>query len=325
MKVLVTGSSGKLGRALVAAFADAGHDVFAVARGTAPPIGVIAVTAIGEGYGSEACRRALAGMDAVVHCASLTRIDPARGGTEGNFARANADATRSLASAAAAQGLTRFVYISSVSVNGLHSGAAPFTVSDRPNPQSAYSRSKHDAERAVTDVAGETGMAFVIVRPPRIIWHALSGNLAQLAALIRRGFPLPFGAIAGNRRDNVSAHNLIALLTATLDAPGAANQILLVSDGDPLSTRDLMLAVGHHAGKAAKLLPVPKPILRLLITLMPARFRGALDAEGLYRELTGDLRIDIAATIEKTGWRPSAPILGSGQASGESVGRGTAS
>jgi nucleoside-diphosphate-sugar epimerase len=290
--ILVTGANGKLGRALVEHFVASGQGVHAVARSMPGdlPDGANGF-AVGPLSPATDWSAALSGVATVIHCAALTWVDPEATDQTG-FQTVNVDATERLARQAAESGVKRLVYISSLTVNGKHSGAQPFRHDDEPNPGSPYSRSKWDAEQALRRIEAETGLEIVVVRPPRIIWPELTGNLALMAKLIKKGVPLPFGLLDKNARDNVSAKTLVGAVAKVSVDPAAAGKTLLVSDGNPMSTRALAVWLGERVGKKAKLVPVPVSVLRLLITAIPQRFLGKLNRKEMLDELVLDLKVD---------------------------------
>jgi nucleoside-diphosphate-sugar epimerase len=290
--ILVTGANGKLGRALVEHFVASGQGVHAVARSMPGdlPDGANGF-AVGPLSPATDWSAALSGVATVVYCAALTWVDPEATDQTG-FQTVNVDATERLARQAAESGVKRLVYISSLTVNGKHSGAQPFRHDDEPNPGSPYSRSKWDAEQALRRIEAETGLEIVVVRPPRIIWPELTGNLALMAKLIKKGVPLPFGLLDKNARDNVSAKTLVGAVAKVSVDPAAAGKTLLVSDGNPMSTRALAVWLGERVGKKAKLVPVPVSVLRLLITAIPQRFLGKLNRKEMLDELVLDLKVD---------------------------------
>jgi nucleoside-diphosphate-sugar epimerase len=247
---------------------------------------------------------AINGIDTVIHCAALTWIYPSDTDQSG-FQTVNVDATRTLAEQAVAAGVTRLVFISSLTVNGKHSGAKPFRHDDVPNPASAYSRSKWDAEQALRAIEAEHGLEIIVVRPPRIIWPELTGNLALMAKLIRRGIPMPFGSLDKNARDNVSAGNLVAAIVKSATVSAAAGQTLLVSDNDPMSTRALLLRIGGIVGRKPRLLPVPAVVLEAAMGIIPQRLLGKLNRTEMLDELTRDLRVDGDFTRECLDWTPA--------------------
>jgi nucleoside-diphosphate-sugar epimerase len=306
--ILVTGANGKLGRALVEHFVASGQGVHAAAR--AMPVGLpegATGFAVGPLSSATDWRAALSDVATVIHCAALTWIDPEATDQTG-FQTVNVDATERLARRAAESGVKRLVYISSLTVNGKHSGAQPFRHDDVPNPGSPYSRSKWDAEQALRRIEAETGLEIVVVRPPRIIWPELTGNLALMAKLIKRGIPLPFGLLDKNVRDNISAVNLVEAIARCAAEPEAAGKTQLVSDGTPMSTRALAVWLGERVGRKAKLLPVPERLLRLLITVVPRRLLGSLNRKEMLDELVLDLKIDRPETEEHPRMQAARPV-----------------
>jgi nucleoside-diphosphate-sugar epimerase len=290
--ILVTGANGKLGRALVEHFVASGQGVHAVARSMPVdlPEGATGF-AVGPLSSATDWSAALSGVTTVIHCAALTWIDPEAADQSG-FQTVNVDATERLARQAAESGVKRLVYISSLTVNGKHSGAQPFRHDDVPNPGSPYSRSKWDAEQALRRIEAETGLEIVVVRPPRIIWPELTGNLALMAKLIKKGVPLPFGLLDKNTRDNVSAETLVGAVAKVSVDPAAAGKTLLVSDGNPMSTRALAVWLGEKVERKTKLLPVPELMLRLGMRIIPQIFLGKLNRSEMIDELTLNLRIE---------------------------------
>lgn len=304
--VLVTGAAGRLGAALSSALEQRGWAVHRAARNPERQ-GYIGVGTIGPDTSWE---RALDGVEAVVHCAALTWLaDGTPEEQEAAFQRANRHGTAALARQAADAGIRRFVLISSATVNGRSSGRDVFRADDPPNPDSAYSRSKRDAEADLFAIAQSVQMDAVAIRPPRIIWPQLSGNLALLAKLVRLGVPLPFGSIDFNRRDNISPDSLIDLAALSLEHPGAAGRVFLASDGTPFSTRELLVRIGKHVGRAPRLLPVPVPIVRSTVRAAPQRLLGRMTRAEMELELLGNLALDISPARKLLGWSPAPSII----------------
>ena len=152
-------------------------------------------------------------------------------------------------------------------------------------------------------------MEVVIVRPPRIIWPDLGGNLRSLAALIRRRIPLPFGSVTANRRDNISGSNMVDLIDVCLRKPGIGGETFLASDGDALSTSELMHRLGRYVGVAPVLLPVPAWAIRQLIAVMPERLLGRMSRPAMQSEILGNLEVDLAHTMDRLGWNPAHKTL----------------
>jgi len=297
-RILVTGATGFLGRAVAAHLVAGGRNVCAASRrlpDEASP-GVDAI-ALGNLSADTDWSAALVGIGTVVHCAARAHVlketsaDPLA-----RFRAVNTAASLSLARQAAAAGVRRFVFISSIGVNGAETRGRPFRHDDVPRPHSPYAISKHEAELGLATVAAKTGLEVVVIRPPLIIGPDPKGNLATLNRFIARGLPLPFGLIKGNRRDLVSRDTLCRLIEAVLDHPAAANQTFLVSDGSAISTRTLLQRMAADQGRSLTLLPVPPALLALPLKLAG---RGAMASQ-----LLGDLEVDIAHTRQTLDWAP---------------------
>lgn len=246
-------------------------------------------------------RPALEGVTAVVHAAARVHVmreeaaDPLA-----EFRRANVEGTLALARQAAAAGVERFIFISSIKVNGESTPRdRPFSAADVPQPQDPYGVSKLEAERALGELARETRLEVVIVRPPLVYGPGVKANFFALLKWLQRGVPLPFGAIR-NRRSLVALDNLVDLVATCVEHPAAPGQTLLVSDGDDLSTTELLRRLAHALGKPARLVPVPEPVL-----IFAAR---ALGAGSIARRLCGSLCVDIAPTRSLLGWAPPLSV-----------------
>jgi nucleoside-diphosphate-sugar epimerase len=209
----------------------------------------------------------------------------------------NVDATLRLARQAAAFGVKRFVYISSIKVNGEQTlPGQKFTADMTANPSDAYGISKFEAENGLLSLAKETGIEVVIIRPPLVYGPGVKANFAKMMAWVAKGIPLPFGSIDKNCRSMVGLGNLVNLLILCTSHPKAANQVLLVSDDDDLSTAGLIRALGHALGRSAHLLPVPESFLS-----WGARLLGM---KSFADRLLGNLQVDITKTKELLDWHP---------------------
>lgn len=298
--VLVTGAGGFLGRAVVAHLAARGRKVRAGVRQDAGgwPSGVKAVS-LGDLSATPDTDAALSGVDAVVHCAARAHVlKETAGDPLALFRQINTEATLTLARQAAAVGVRRFIFISSIGVNGSRTRGRAFRHDDPAQPHSPYAVSKHEAEQGLAALAAETGLEVVVIRPPLILGRDPKGNLATLNRVMARGLPLPFGLVTGNRRDLVSLETLADLIDVVLEHPAAAGQTFLVSDGAPLSTRTLLERMAGWQGRSATLLPVPPGLLSL-----PLRLAGKA---ALAAQLFGDLEVDIDHTQRTLGWSPPA-------------------
>ncbi|MHC8396049.1 UDP-glucose 4-epimerase family protein [Pseudomonas sp. LB3P93] len=240
---------------------------------------------------------ALAGVDAVIHSAARVHVmndtseDPL---TE--FRRINVAGTLNLATQAADAGVRRFVYISSIKVNGEGTVlGSPFFADAVPGPVDPYGISKMEAEQALRVLADRTGMEVVIVRPPLVYGPGVKANFLSMMRWLNKGIPLPFGSIH-NRRSLVALDNLVDLIVVCVDHPAAANQTFLVSDGEDLSTSQLLRRMGTALGAPARLLPVPCWMLET--------GAAVLGKKDLSQRLCGSLQVDITKNRELLGWEP---------------------
>ena len=295
--VMITGANGFVGIALVAHLARNGHRIRAAVRRTEhdPHPGVDIVN-VGDMDGDTHWRPSLEGMDIVVHCAARVHVmresaaDPLL-----EFRRVNVAGTLNLARNAVAAKVRRFIYISSIGVNGAETFGKAFSAADQPRPHSPYAVSKHEAELALQQLAQVTGLEVVIIRPPLIFGPNAPGNFNKLMQALDRGIPLPLGAIKNNR-SLVSLDNLVDLITICLNHPNAARQTFLVSDDEDVSTTDLLRRVAAALGRPARLIPVPAAVLR-------AAARALGKAEFAQR-LCGSLQVDISPTRQLLDWAP---------------------
>jgi len=300
MRVLVTGAAGFVGRALCPALAAAGHEVIAgVREGTAPP-GAHAHRTLGDLAGERPLDAAVAGIDAVVHLAARAHVmretaaDPLV-----LYRRANVDGTRRLAEAAARAGVSRFVLMSSIKVNGERTAIRPFTEDDPPAPADAYGISKREAEETLAAVASKTGLSAIALRVPLVYGPGVRANFLELLRLCDSAWPLPFGGIAGNRRSLIHLANLTDAIAVALVHP-SADGVYLVSDGEDLSTAALIRRLRAALGRPARLVPVPA---RLLDTLFRLLGKGALADR-----LCGSLAVDTGRIARDLGWRPPCTV-----------------
>ena len=299
-RVLVTGASGFVGRGLMARLAGSGS-------GWAPVAGVRRAAetfcdewALGplEDFGGESGLPDE--LDAVVHLAGRAHVlkeseaDPLE-----VFRRVNAEGTLRLARQVAEARVRRFVFVSSVGVNG-NVSERPFTERDVPAPQEPYAVSKYEAEQGLQALAAETGMDVVIVRPPLVYGPEASGNFERLLGWVKKGVPLPLGAVTRNRRSLVALGNLVDLLVTCLTHPAAANQVFLAGDGEDLSTAELLRRVAVAMGKPPRLLPVSPGLLRAA-----AR---AIGRDEMARRLLDSLQVDISHTRKTLGWEPPVSV-----------------
>lgn len=243
----------------------------------------------------------LANQQVVIHAAARAHImkdevpDPLV-----EYRRVNVEGTLNLARQAAAAGVKRFVFISSIKVNGeLTPLGQPFKAADTPAPEDAYGLSKWEAEQGLWNVQQETGMEVVIIRPPLVYGPGVKGNFASMMKLVAKGLPLPLGAIH-NQRSLVALDNLVDLIITCIDHPAAANQVFLAGDGQDLSTTELLRGVADAMGKPARLVPVPAGLLMFGATL--------LGKKAVAQRLLGSLQVDISKARELLGWEPPVSL-----------------
>lgn len=299
---LVTGATGFVGRALCAQLVRGGQRVRACARSQPSGFTMPGIEPVHTGDLSlqNDWSRLLAACDTVVHLAARVHVmretvtDPLA-----EFRRANVAATERLATQAAAAGVRRLVYVSTIKVNGEHTADRPFSETDEPTPVDAYALSKWEAEQVLHRIAAESGLEIVIVRPPLIYGPGVKGNFLSLLRLVGSGLPLPF-ASCHNRRSLVGLNNFIDLLVQCVLHPAAAGQTFLVSDGEDLSTPELLRRMAQAFGKHACLLPVPAGWLQLA-----ARLAGRT---GVYERLCGSLQVDTGNTRRVLNWSPPQTV-----------------
>lgn len=298
MRVLVTGANGFVGKALCPYLASLGHDVVPAVR---RPSGVCNERIISD---DASLKAALEGCDSVVHLAARTHVmrehetDPLA-----VFRINNVDPTLELATRAVEVGVRRFVFISTVKVNGEGTVSGySFKPDDPASPKDPYAISKWEAEQRLFEVANKTGIEVVIVRPPLVYGPGVKGNFASLIKLVRKGVPLPLGALR-NRRSLISLDNLLSFTALCVDIDRSSNakgQIFLVSDSEDVSTTELLQRVAKAYGHKIRLFPVPIGLMRLVAQCT----RRSLLAE----RLLGSLVVDDSKAREMLGWYPPSDM-----------------
>lgn len=299
--VLVTGASGFVGRRLTDALRASGRDVRAAyrsPRSVTPDVHSVQVGGLGP---DTDWTEALQGVDTVVHLAARVHVmndkvlDPLA-----EFRRVNVEGTLVLARQAAAAGVRRFVFVSSIKVNGESTlPGKPFTADDTPAPQDGYGISKYEAETGLLALARNAGMEVVIIRPVLVYGPGVGANFLSMMRWLKKGVPLPLGAIR-NRRSMVALDNLVDLIAVCLDHPAASGQVFLASDGEDLSTPDLLRRTANALGKRAFLVPVPAIFLKV--------GAGLIGKGDVAQRLCGSLQADISKNKTLLGWIPPVSV-----------------
>lgn len=301
--ILVTGATGFVGTALIARLLADGLPVrAAIRRESALEKFKVETALVGDLSAETDWQEAVANVDAVIHTAARVHVmsdgasDPLM-----EYRRTNLHGTLRLARQAAEAGVRRFVFVSSIKANGEATLVGNAFSADGPTaPVDPYGVSKLEAEQALRELATQTGMEVVIVRPPLVYGPGVKANFRTMMSIVARRIPLPLGGITGNRRSMVSLDNLVDLLTTCVHHPAAGNQTFLVSDGEDLSTAQLLNRLGQAMGKPARLLPVPASWLE----------RGAsmLGRANVAQRLCGSLQVDISKTRRVLGWTPPITV-----------------
>lgn len=296
MNLLVTGASGFVGRAVCAQLSQRFY-VTAAARSSATTGAGYAQVTVGATNGATNWTAALRGQDVVIHLVARVHVvtdistDPLA-----EFRAVNVTGSVNLARQAAEAGVKRMVFLSSVKVNGEYSPVGqPFTEDSALAPSDFYGVSKLEAEIALRAIAHETGMELVIIRPPLVYGPGVKANFAALLRAVKAGWPLPLGKIA-NRRSLVGLDNLVSFIETCAVHPQAGGQTFLVSDGNDLSTPELIRRLALAAKVPARLWPVPAWLLET--------GAAAVNKGGVVRRLCGNLQVDISKARNLLGWLP---------------------
>lgn len=299
MTVLITGANGFVGSGVCSRLLRAGIQVRPVVRTayySESPVNSLAPV-VAHLQADTDWAASLKGVTEVIHLAARVHVmDEQTVDPLGAYRQVNVAITLNLARQAATAGVRRFLFVSSIKVNGEATLAGrPFTADDTPAPLHPYGVSKLEAEQGLRDIEAQTGMEVVIVRPPLVYGPGVKANFASMMRWVARGTPLPLGAIH-NARSMVALDNLVDLLVICLNHPAAAGQTFLVSDGEDASTTELLRRTARAMGKKAFLLPVPVFALELAAALLGKRI--------VAERLCGSLQVDIDKTRRMLGWTP---------------------
>lgn len=307
MRILITGANGFVGRSLYHALMQAGNIMRGTVRQHRQCTGLISekevakdIIAVGNIGPYTDWSEALEGIDVVIHVAGRAHI---LHDTESNplaaFRHVNTAGTERLAWASVERGVRRFVYISSIGVNGNLTSEAAFTEWDAPKPHNDYALSKWEAEQVLQRIAAKSGIEVVVVRPPLVYGPGVKANFFRLLKWVERSIPLPLASV-DNRRSLVALDNLVDLLVHCVQHPGAAGETFLVSDGEDLSTPELIRQIAAKMDRPARLTPCPTGLLRLGAHLLG---KGTM-----LEQLCGSLQVDISKAEQILGWKPPVSV-----------------
>lgn len=301
--IVVTGATGFVGGAVLERLsALANFELIAAVRKPVSALSGRATSVHVAGLEADTdWREALQATNVVIHCAARVHVmDDQSSDPLVEFRKVNVEGTLNLARQAAAAGVKRFIFVSSIKVNG--EGVAPghsYKADDVPAPMDPYGTSKLEAEQGLRVIAAETGMEVVIIRPVLVYGPGVKANFLSMMRWLNKGVPLPFGAIY-NKRSLVALDNLVDLIVTCIDHPAAANQVFLVSDGEDLSTTELLSKMAAALGKPARLLPLASRLLEVGAAM--------LGKQALAQRLCGSLQVDISKTRELLGWSPPVSV-----------------
>jgi len=306
MRILITGASGFVGQALVRQLASEGHHHLRTALRPTAKLPVDSSTLekviIEELAPDTNWSAALEGMEAVVHCAARVHVmNETAGDPLSEFRRTNVEGTLALARQAQQAGVRRFIFISSIKVNGEETQPGrPFTADDTPAPADPYGISKMEAELALRELARNGTMEVVVIRPVLVYGPGVKANFLSMIRWLDKGIPLPLGGISSNRRSLVALDNLVDLICVCLTHPDAAGQVFLVSDGEDLSTTAMLRRISLALGKSPFLPSLPASWL-----MLAARMMGR---PGIAQRLCGSLQVDISKNRDLLGWTPRTTV-----------------
>lgn len=299
-KLLVTGASGFVGRAACTHFIRCGFQLQGIVRNVDQlhPLNSMQYVFIEDLGKQTTWADMMGGVDCVVHLAARVHVMKEESSLAlSEFRRINVDATARLARQAAAAGVRRFIFMSTVKVNGEHTKHGErFTAEDDPRPEDAYGISKYEAEQLLKQIASETGMELVIIRPPLVYGPAVKANFKLMMRWLSLGIPMPLKGVKYNRRSFVALDNLLDLIVTCIHHPAAANQTFLVSDAEDMSTAELLNRLGQAMGRPTRLFYVPLSLLKLGLKL--------INKFEIYQRLCCSLQLDISKTQRLLGWTP---------------------
>ena len=295
-RVVVTGAGGFVARELCQRLEETSYEVTRVVRRYESRFTGSNFSVIPDIAGNTNWNSILRDHNCVIHLAARVHVmDETMADSWNEYLQTNVNGTLNLAQQAAAAGVERFIYISSVKVNGENTYGKPFFPEDKPAPVDFYGQSKYEAEKGLKKIEEETGLQVVIIRPPLVYGPEVKANFLRLLKWVQKGLPLPFGAIH-NKRSFIYIANLAHFIIKCISHPGAAGETFLVSDGVDLSSPDLIRKMGSYMNRSNLLIPVPVCFLKLT--------GRALGRRSEFDRLCGSLQVDISKTAQLLKWNP---------------------
>lgn len=303
-KIFITGASGFIGQALSKTLSNSGIFVRGSVRSFNDFLinSQIEYVSI-EDINHQTCwKNALGSIDCIIHCAGIAHRMNSHGDLDAYYL-VNTEGTKNLAEQAVRAGVKRFIFLSTIKINGetteKNSINKVFAHNDKPNPQDNYGKSKLEAEKVLRDIASKTGLEVVILRLPIVYGKGVKGNLNRLIKLIKFGIPLPLQGII-NKRSLIGIDNLIDLIIRCIDSPNASGKTFLASDGKDLSTPELVNLLATNMGHSVKLFSIPIILLKFFGFIF--RRKNEID------RLTGSMQIDISYTKKILNWIPPISV-----------------
>ena len=298
MKILITGANGFVGKQLTTLLESRGFQLLLATRKDIQADSP--VVSIGDIDSFDNWAGLLSGVDIVIHLAARVHQIDENDRAATYYQRTNVDVTRRLAAAAIKYGVKRFIFLSTIKVNGEETlNGDTFSATDIPSPKDAYSKSKLEAEQVLKKLSSDSGMGFVIIRPPLVYGPGVKANFLRLLTLARGTMPLPFAGL-NNSRDMVSLDNLCDLIIHCIDKPSASGKTFLVSDGLAYSTAEIITMARYVLGLPPRLFYCPPIFLKSLLVLVGKKAMAA--------RLLGSLEIDISDTVTTLDWAPKSTL-----------------
>jgi nucleoside-diphosphate-sugar epimerase len=296
MNILVSGGTGFIGRSLLKRFNEMGYKLWACVRNYDSTLPVsVKQTIVNDSFDFVEAT-VLKDIDIIIHLAGRAHIfdsDPCEAVLK--HRRVNAEGTKKLGLLAVKYGVKRFVFISTIGVNGVKN-SKPFSEKDIIAPSGPYAVSKYEAEMSLKELSDSSDLEVVIIRPPLVYGHSAPGNFGAILKWVESGWPLPFGLVE-NKKAFVGLDNLVGFVATCMVHPNAKNEVFLVSDGVDISLPEMLRVLAKVKGYKLFLVPVPARILKFFIVTLMRKNEE-------YQKLTSSLEVDISKAEAVLGWKP---------------------